>query len=619
MPPVAARRLKIADARSDFLSTGDVRDIPVALAASWQRSASAGVDAATARAGYHDGLDVFGRLARCAQRVIDRLLDETVGMPLSIVLTDSKARILSRSDTDRRIGARMDSVSLSPGFGYAEGSIGTNGIGTVCEAGRPAFIVGPEHFHELLQPFACAGSPIRDPLTGRVEGVLDVSCLVKDSSPLMVSLVATAAHDIERSLLLDRSRAQQAIFETFIRLDARTRAAVMAVGDAVVMANAMTHSMFDPAEQGTITEHARGLMVRRDSPVAQVELGSGKVVRLRGTRIVDGGNTAGIVIAVDILAEGRHRRVVVPPSATAMTAATDVARTQPSDAVAGDLPDLPAPRRPLVQIVDDHSPLWQRATDSIAAALAGGGALLVMGERGSGKATLVADVHSRLHPGGRSVVVEACDLVQSARGVARQRAGPGSLLYLFKNVDRLTARGVEGLDAILDGLAGRDDTARVVATMDDAVRDSDQPFRELLGRFHTAVTVPPLRHRSSDLPELAKAVLGRLVPGRPVTVGPAAMRVLSRFTWPQNILQLESALAAALQQRPVGEIQVEDLPGYCHTAARRQLFGMEAMERDLIVSALRAADGNRVHAAAALGIARSSLYRKLKSFGITTV
>jgi len=577
LPPVAARRLKIADARSDFLSTGDVRDIPVALAASWQRSVSAGVDAATARADYHDGLDVFGRLARCAQHVIDRLLDETVGMPLSIVLTDSKARILSRSDTDRRIGARLDSVSLSPGFGYAEGSIGTNGIGTVCEAGRPAFIVGPEHFHELLQPFACAGSPIRDPLTGRVEGVLDVSCLVKDSSPLMVSLVATAAHDIERSLLLDRSRAQQAIFETFIRLDARTRAAVMAVGDAVVMANAMTHSMFDPAEQGTITEHARGLMVRRD------------------------------------------RRVVAPPSATAMTSATDVARTQPSGAVAGDLPDLPAPRRPLVQIADDHSPLWQRATDSIAAALAGGGALLVMGERGSGKATLVTDVHSRLHPGGRSVVVEACDVVQSGRGVARQRAGPGSLLYLFKNVDRLTARGVEGLDAILDGLAGREDTARVVATMDDAVRDSDQPFRELLGRFHTAVTVPPLRHRTSDLPELAKAVLGRLVPGRPVTVGPAAMRVLSRFTWPQNILQLESALAAALQQRPVGEIQVEDLPGYCHTAARRQLFGMEAMERDLIVSALRAADGNRVQAAAALGIARSSLYRKLKSFGITTV
>ena len=46
---------------------------------------------------------------------------------------------------------------------------------------------------------------------------------------------------------------------------------------------------------------------------------------------------------------------------------------------------------------------------------------------------------------------------------------------------------------------------------------------------------------------------------------------------------------------------------------------MEAVERDAIVKALRDASGNRVQAAATLGIARSSLYRKLKSFGISTI
>ena len=72
-------------------------------------------------------------------------------------------------------------------------------------------------------------------------------------------------------------------------------------------------------------------------------------------------------------------------------------------------------------------------------------------------------------------------------------------------------------------------------------------------------------------------------------------------------------------RRPVGDIQPEDLPGYCHDSARRQLTGMEAVERDAIVHALRNANGNRVQAATTLGIARSSLYRKLKSFGISTI
>jgi transcriptional regulator of acetoin/glycerol metabolism len=97
------------------------------------------------------------------------------------------------------------------------------------------------------------------------------------------------------------------------------------------------------------------------------------------------------------------------------------------------------------------------------------------------------------------------------------------------------------------------------------------------------------------------------------------MRVISRYTWPRNIRQLKEALESALLKRPVGELQPEDLPGYCHDTSRRQLSGIEAAERDAIVGALREADGNRVQAATALGIARSSLYRKLKTYGITTI
>jgi transcriptional regulator of acetoin/glycerol metabolism len=78
-------------------------------------------------------------------------------------------------------------------------------------------------------------------------------------------------------------------------------------------------------------------------------------------------------------------------------------------------------------------------------------------------------------------------------------------------------------------------------------------------------------------------------------------------------------LSSALQKRPVGAIDEQDLPGYCHTTARRILTGIEQAERDAIIAALKDAGGNRLQAAKALGLARSSLYRKLKQFGITTI
>lgn len=273
MPETAARRLRIAAARADFLRFGPA-DTPAApgviagdvagvVAASWQRSFSAGVNAATAQAVFHSDLDLTGRLVRCSKPVIARLSDDMAQMPLSIVLTDARARILSRSETNKTIGTLLDQVSLAPGFNYAEGAVGTNGIGTVIESGQSLYIVGPEHFTEHLQPFACAGSPIHDPLTGRVEGVLDISCLSQDSSPLMRSLVRSAAHEIERNLLVDRSQRQQALFEAYVRMDARSRGAVMAIGGTMVMGNAVAQSLFEPAEQWAIHEHGRYLAMGR--------------------------------------------------------------------------------------------------------------------------------------------------------------------------------------------------------------------------------------------------------------------------------------------------------------------------------------------------------------------
>ena len=607
----ANRRLRVAAARVGFLTSGlsDGGDVTDVVVASWQRSLQAGVDATSAEAVFHADLDTSSRLMRCSMPIIDRLSAETADIPLSIALTDGKARVLTRVDTSKTIGMLLDNVSFAAGFDYAEGGIGTNGVGTVFESGQPIQIVGPEHFHDRLQPFACSGAPIRDPLSGRIEGVLDISCLTEHSSPLMHSLVRSAALEIERNLLIDRSHCQQSLFESFMRVDSRSRGAVLAVGSAVLIANATAQNLLTAAEQAHVQEYAKYVMGRQERTVDQIELGSGKVVKIRGTRILAGSDIAGMVVEVALVSES-------------LPALTSASLTSAVPTGGPELPTAsPVIREPSLVSDSGQSAVWKRACSDISAALSEHRPLLVMGETGTGKLSLVAEIYHRVNPGGRSVLMDAGGISRHSYPDADIAVQATTLptLYIFRNIDQLSTDGLEELNTFLLMLADSDRDVYIAATLSDASIDSDLPFRDLLAHFQQAVTVPPLRHRTEDLPAVVARILAKISPGRRTTVGPSAMRLISRYSWPRNISQLEEALAAALVRRPVGVILPEDLPGYCNDSARRRLSGIEALERDAIVAALRDADGNRVQAAATLGIARSSLYRKLKCYGITTI
>ena len=425
----------------------------------------------------------------------------------------------------------------------------------------------------------------------------------------MHSLVRSAALEIERNLLIDRSHCQQSLFESFMRVDSRSRGAVLAVGSAVLIANATAQNLLTAAEQAHVQEYAKYVMGRQERTVDQIELGSGKVVKIRGTRILAGSDIAGMVVEVALVSES-------------LPALTSASLTSAVPTGGPELPTAsPVIREPSLVSDSGQSAVWKRACSDISAALSEHRPLLVMGETGTGKLSLVAEIYHRVNPGGRSLLMDAGGISRHSYPDADIAVQATTLptLYIFRNIDQLSTDGLEELNTFLLMLADSDRDVYIAATLSDASIDSDLPFRDLLAHFQQAVTVPPLRHRTEDLPAVVARILAKISPGRRTTVGPSAMRLISRYSWPRNISQLEEALAAALVRRPVGVILPEDLPGYCNDSARRRLSGIEALERDAIVAALRDADGNRVQAAATLGIARSSLYRKLKCYGITTI
>ncbi len=175
------------------------------------------------------------------------------------------------------------------------------------------------------------------------------------------------------------------------------------------------------------------------------------------------------------------------------------------------------------------------------------------------------------------------------------------------------------------------------ADLEQAVRD--RTFREDLYYRINVVTLemPPLRARKADVPFLIEHFLTRFrreSGKRIVGLDPAAMNLLVHYRWPGNVRQLENVIERAVvlcsgEQIGVtdlpasvrGEVRTEaiadspvDLPPDAHLMPLRQ--ALEAPERQIIERALQLHGGNREATAKALGINRSTLFNKLRKFGL---
>jgi sigma-54 dependent transcriptional regulator, acetoin dehydrogenase operon transcriptional activator AcoR len=609
----ADRRARLEAARAGFLDGAErlPAGVPDHVVASWRRSVSSGVRPGEVVSTFHGDLDRESRLVRCAGPVIEQLAEQVSDIPVCVALTDNQARLLARKDSTPWFGRVLDGVCFAEGFGYAEPSVGTNGVGTVLEFGESVQIVGAEHFVEPLQTFACAGAPVRDPLSGRIEGVLDISCHADHSSPLLHSLVRSAAAQIERNLLADRDQTQQALFDAYLRVDARTRHAVLAIGRRTVMANAALHTLLDPHDQQALQDHVRFVMARHGVVDDRVRLPSGSTVRLRGSRVTAGAELAGMVTVVIALVDGDTVGGTVGDTVGGTGGGTDVGDALvPAGRGRAELPAGPA-ARPARR---GGCPAWRSAAATVAGALRAGTAPLLLGEPGTGRFTLLAALHHEDHPDGRVVALPPAEVAdapaEAAARLARERA-PG-VLHVLRDIDTLGAAAARELRGHLD----RAPIGPLAATATDRARPAG-PHEPLLGLFRASATLPPLRNRSADLAELVGALVTELAPHREVHLSRDAHRLVARYRWPGNVGQLREALTEALHRRPVGRIEAEDLPAYCHSAPRGSLRPVDELERDAIVAALREHQGNRVAGAAARGFARSTLYRKIRQYGIT--
>lgn len=116
-----------------------------------------------------------------------------------LVIADARGRVLWRSGAPRVLGL-ADRLGFVEGATWSESAVGTNAIGTALASHRAVQIFSAEHFLRSHHPWTCAGAPIRDPRTGQVIGVVDLSGPAVTVHPTTVALVDLVARLAESKL-----------------------------------------------------------------------------------------------------------------------------------------------------------------------------------------------------------------------------------------------------------------------------------------------------------------------------------------------------------------------------------------------------------------------------------
>jgi transcriptional regulator with PAS, ATPase and Fis domain len=281
-----------------------------------------------------------------------------------------------------------------------------------------------------------------------------------------------------------------------------------------------------------------------------------------------------------------------------------------------------------------------------------GSSVLLCGESGTGKELLARAIHdSGPRSGGPFVPVNCAaipdtllesELFGHRRGAftdarsdkpGRFELARGGTIFLDEIGDLSPAIQAKLLRVLQDGsylplgaVEEERTDARVIAATNRPIEDMVDAgeFRaDLYYRINVVrIDIPPLRERMEDVPLLVEhfvsrfnAALDRDVEG----VTDAALSALMAYDYPGNVRELENVIERAFVLCREGQIDLRHLPGKLVGGAKPPAEGEDGLERleaSYLMNVLRRNGWNRARTARELGIHKTTLYRKMKRYGI---
>ncbi|MBN9670040.1 sigma-54-dependent Fis family transcriptional regulator [Roseibium aggregatum] len=530
------------------------------------------------------------RLRNGARTALSRA-GKLLGGTDNILLLCDRTGVVLDAVGDEATLARGQENHLHLGGHWTEDVIGTNAIGTAIQLGRPVEVHEAEHFCEEIQRWNCAATPIADPATGQLLGVVDISWPSGIAQANATALSAALAMQVETELtrLLDRER------ETLMeRLHVRR---LRRGNEPMLIVDRSGADVFATEDFARFCDDDRALSELRGRIPDLIDQTPDTIAEalsdcLPGTDmevVAEQDDAIGVVIFL----RSTRLRGVEPGAQLAKIGAVGSASS---------ILSIQAQR-----LAQTNIPL------------------LIEGETGTGKTYLAQAVHRASPQADGPFEMIDCSRLSAIRlreDVAQRKIGASNGVLCLNDpgaaspdVQKLLLNLVE--DVSCEGM-------RVIALSTRSLYDEMKcgGFRgDLFYRIAGArLEIRPLRDRQDEIEPLLRQLMLRhatQTKGRELKFTSGAMAALRSYDWPGNLLEMANLIAALDALSPTGLIDERTLPPEFRKASGPDRGEtLRDRERVEIIGAIEAEGGNLSKAAQRLGIARSTLYLKLDSYGI---
>jgi sigma-54 dependent transcriptional regulator, acetoin dehydrogenase operon transcriptional activator AcoR len=560
----------------------------------------------------------------------------------------------------------LGGINFRPGALWSEAAAGTNGPGTALALNEPVHVVGAEHFCEQWHDWHCAAVPVRDALTRRVLGAIDVSGFREGAHPHTLMLVMALAATIEQMLAAREMERRAHLLARFAEMAARWPGEPLVAVDRagnVLAASPSAPAVLHPL--APLREQVRGEIVALvEGPAGEgpreVTLSCAAAESVTAHPVTYRGISVGACLLVRQAASAQGQgpgrgagRAPLPPASSArrVVRGPGGARTRYS----------------LDDLVGDSSALRDARRIAVAAA-ANSLPVLLLGESGTGKEVFAQGIHAASERAARPFIAVngaalPTELVESelfgyvggafsgARregGTGKFEAADGGTIFLDEVGDLPLAAQAALLRVLEEGevtrvgaTRGAPVDVRVIAATNRDIGEALRTgaFREdLYYRLGVlGIELPSLRERRGDIEGLALRFLaeaGEELGRTGHTFAPATLDMLRAWDWPGNIRELKNlvwravaltagatitpaALPAAMRAGAVPVIascrcsqDKDDSPEVSAASSQEWLGEGERLAR-VVEHAL-----NMSEAASILGVSRSTLYRRLERYGL---